>query len=168
MKKYTYCLFYFCFLFLAIGTLASCKSGSVPLPEKTEENTIATKVVVRDTVFQILQDSSYYSAWLECRDGKVKLKSEPATMPGKNLKAPKVEIQNNQLKVDCYAEAQKLFAQWKDTYQTNSKTITVTRTNYVERELTWWEKFQIYCGRVFLILTIYLIIKFLIKFFKPI
>ncbi|UWY28807.1 hypothetical protein N4T20_02530 [Flavobacterium sp. TR2] len=167
-NKITLCLFYFSFLFLAIGTLVSCKSSGVPLPEKSEVNTITTKVVVRDTVFEILQDSSYYNAWLECKDGKVKFKGEPVATPGKSLKAPKVNIQDNQLKVDCQAEAQKLFAQWKDTYKTDIQKVTVTHTNYIKKPLTWWEKFQIFCGRVFLTLALYYLIKFLIKIFKPV
>lgn len=166
--KSTLRLFYFCFLFLAIGTLVSCKSKSVPLPEVTEVNTITKKEIVRDTVFLTKKDSSYYSAWLECVNGKVQIKGKPVSTPGKHLNPPKVEIKDNQLKVDCTAEAQRLFAQWKDTYTTNHKQTTLTKTVYVEKQLTWWQKFRIFCGSLFLIIGLSKLVLFLIKFFKPI
>ena len=52
----------FLFLFVVlVGTLTSCKSTSVSLPTKTEvTNTITTKEVVHDTIFETKKDSSYY------------------------------------------------------------------------------------------------------------
>ena len=58
MKK----LFSLLFLFVVLVTaLVSCKSSSVALPSKTElTNTITTKEVVHDTIFETKKDSSYY------------------------------------------------------------------------------------------------------------
>jgi len=162
------CSFYFCFLFLVIGTLVGCKSNSVPLSTKTEVNTITTKVIVKDTVLIIQKDSSYYSAWLECIDGKVKIKGDPVTTPGKNLNPPNVNIQDNQLKVDCNVEAQRLFASWKEKYTLENKQGEIRIPYPVERNLSFWEKLQIYCGRLFFALVLYYIVKLLIKIYKPI
>lgn len=166
--KNTLCSFYFCFLLLLIGTLAACKSNSVPLSTKTEVNTITTKVIVTDTVFLTKKDSSYYSAWLECIDGKVKIKGIPTLTPGKNLKPPNVDIKDNELKVDCKAEAEKLFASWKDYYILENRQGEIRVPYEVERKISFWEKLQIYCGRLFLVLVLYYIVKILIKIYKPI
>lgn len=166
MKK----LFSLLFLFVVLVTaLVSCKSSSVALPSKTEiTNTITTKEVVHDTIFETKKDSSYYKAWLECQDGKVVIKNQPQTTKGKYLQPPKVIIKDNYMKVDCEAEAQKLFAQWKDIYRTNNLQTTITNTVEVERNLTWWQKFQIWCGRILLAIALYSVVKFLLKFYKPI
>lgn len=160
----------FLFLFVVlVGTLTACKSTSVSLPTKTEvTNTITTKEVVRDTIFETKKDSSYYKAWLECQDGKVIIRDKPKTVNGKYLQPPKVIIKDNYISVDCEAEAQKLFAQWKDIYRENLKSVLTTNTVEVERQLTWWQNFQIWCGRVFLAIALFTVVKFLIKFYKPI
>ena len=166
MKKLLSLLFLFVVL---VGTLVGCKTANVLPPIKTEiTNTITTKEVVHDTIFETKKDSSYYKAWLDCQDGKVIIKNEPKTTKGKYLKPPKVTIKDNYLQVDCETEAQKLFAQWKDVYRENLKSVLTTNTVSVERQLTWWQKFQIWCGRLFLGITLFYVIKFLIKFYKPI
>lgn len=161
--KNTLCSFYFCFLFLLIGTLVSCKSNSVPLSTTTEVNTITTKVTVRDTVFLTEKDSSYYSAWLECIDGKVKIKGDPILTPGKNLKPPNVNIQDNKLSVDCKAEAQRLFASWKEIYISENKQVDKRIPVPYEKPLTYWQQTEVWCGRFFIFLIalalIYLILK---------
>jgi hypothetical protein len=170
MKNSTNGLLSFLFLFVVlVGTLVSCKSTSVLTPTKTEvTNTIITKEMVHDTIFEIKKDSSYYRAWLECQDGKVIIKDVPKTANGKYLQPPKVSINDNYIKVDCEAEAQKLFAQWKDIYKTTNLQTTITTTIEVERKLTWWQKFQIWCGRIFLAIELFSVVKFLLKIYKPI
>ena len=165
MKK----LFSLLFLFVVlVGTLTACKSKSVSLPTRTEvTNTITTKEVVRDTIFETKKDSSYYKAWLECLDGKVIIKN-PQTTKGKYLQPPKVIIKDNYIKVDCEAEAQKLFAKWKDIYKIENTQSIITNTVEVERKLTWWQSFQIWCGRIFLVFALYKGVKLLLKIYKPI
>lgn len=161
--KNTLCSFYFCFLFLFIGTLVSCKSNSVPLSTKTEVNTITTKVIVKDTVFEIKPDSTYYKSWLECIDGKVQFKGLPEIKPGKFLNTPKVSLFNNQLKVDCTSEAQRLFASWKNTYISEIKKGEIRIPVPYEKPLTYWRQTEIWCGRLFMFLLalglIYVIYK---------
>lgn len=165
MKK----LFSILFLFVVlVGTLISCKSVSVPSPTKTEITNTITKEVIRDTVFEIKKDSSYYKAWLECQNGKVVIKGKPQKAKGKYLEPPKVIIKDNYLNVDCEAEAQKLFAQWKDIYMATNLQTTITNTVEVERKLTWWQTFQIWCGRIFLAIALFSVVKFLFKIYKPI
>jgi hypothetical protein len=164
--KNTLCSFYFCFLFLVIGTLVSCKSNSVPLSTKTEVTAITTEVIIRDTIFQTQKDSSYYKAWLECQNGIVVMKGAPIITPGKYLNPPKVIIEHNQLNVDCNAEAQRLFAKWKDTYIKENKQETITIPVPYEKPLNYWQVTQIWCGRAFMLLVVLFIIYLILKLKK--
>lgn len=170
MKK----LFSLLFLFVVlVGTLVGCKTANVLPPTIIEKtNTITKKEVVHDTIFETQKDSSYYKAWLDCQDGKVVFKEHPEgriiSKSGKHLKPPKVNLKDNILTVDCKAEAQKMYAKWKDTYILENRQSNTSKPVLVERQLTWWQKFQIWCGRIFLAIALYSVVKFLIKFYKPI
>lgn len=161
------------FFVLLATTLSSCKSTSVVPPATTETTkTVTIKEVVRDTIFETKKDSSYYKAWLECKDGKVILSAnngfKPIGKKGNYLKLPKVDVQDNILTVNCEAEAQKLFAQWKDTY-TQENTQTIKKIPYpVEKPLTWWQKTEIILGRFFLGLIIFFTGLGVLRYFKKI
>jgi len=160
----------FLFLFVLLATtLSSCKSTSVVPPATTETTKIITiKEVVRDTVFETKKDSSYYKAYLECVNGKVVLKSDtkPIVKPGKFLQPPKVNLKDNILTINCKAEAQKLFAQWKDTY-TKEHQSDIKRIPYaVEKPLSWWQKTEIILGRIFLGLILIFTALGVLKYFK--
>jgi len=160
----------FLFLFVLLATtLSSCKSASVVPPATTETNdTITIKEVIRDTVFETKKDSSYYKAYLECVNGKVVVKQDtkPIIKSGKFLQPPKVSLKDNILTIDCKAEAQKLFAQWKDTYTKEHKS-TIQRIPYpVEQPLSWFQKTEIILGRIFLGLILIFTIVGVLKYFK--
>ena len=161
MKK----LFNLLFLFVVlVGTLVSCKSTSVSPPTKTETlKTVLVKEVVRDTIFETKKDSSYYKAWLECREGQVLIKSTLEKTKGKYLAPPKVTLKDNQLTVDCEAEAQKLFAQWKDIYKATNMQTVITKPVEVEKKLTGWQQLQIWCGRIFLLLLLIIVILIVLR-----
>jgi hypothetical protein len=164
--KNTLCSFYVCFLFLVIGTMVSCKSNSVPLSTKTEVNTITIKEVIKDSLFEIPKDSSYYKAWLDCYNGKVILKGTPEVKAGNYLNPPKVSLFNNQLKIDCTSEAQRLFVQWKETYILESKQGEITIPVPYQLPLTYWQTTQIWCGRIFIGLILLGIVYLILKFKK--
>ena len=170
MKNSIKGLLSFLFLFVVlVGTFTACKITNVPVPTNTETTKeVDTKIVLRDTIFKTEKDSSYYKAWLACQEGKVVIKSNIESHKGNYLKPPKVQIKDNYLTVDCQAEAQKLFAQWKDVYRLENQNTILTNTVLVERQLTWWQKFQIWCGRIFIAYVIYSIIKLILKIYKPI
>jgi hypothetical protein len=152
-------LFLFCLL---ATTLVACKSSGVVPPTTTETTTsTTTETVVRDTVFAVQKDSSYYKAYLECINGKVVVKTttEPIVKAGKHLEPPKVNIKDNVITVDCLSEAYKLFAQWKDVYIKEHKS-EIKRIPYpVIQPLSWWQNTQIILGRIFLgILIVFAIV----------
>lgn len=156
-------LFLFCLL---VTTLVSCKSTGVVPPTTTETTNTTTKTeVVRDTTFEIPKDSSYYRAYLECVNGKIALKEKtlPLSIKGNYLKPPKVNIKDNILTVDCEAEAQKLFAQWKDVYIKEHQQIIQKIPYPVPAQFSWWEQTQIILGRIFIALVILLGLGFAFK-----
>lgn len=148
LKNLLSVLFLFCLL---VTTLSSCKSSSV-VPPTTKETTTTTNVttVVRDTVFEVQKDSSFYRAYIECVNGKPVISKKPTIKKGKYVQPPKVNLKDNILSIDCTAEAQKLFAQWKDVYTKENKS-TIERVPYpVPANLSFWQSTQIILGRIFL------------------
>ncbi|AOW09516.1 hypothetical protein [Flavobacterium gilvum] len=163
--KLNHFLSIFCFVVLAT-TLVACKSTSVVPPTTTQTNsTVTVKEIIHDTVFEVKKDSSYYEAYLECVNGKVVINqpSKVKTKKGSYLKPPKVEIKDNMLKVDCEAEAQKLFAQWKETYINKVIEVIQKHPYIVEKELSWWQKTQIILGRIFLFIAFLLGLGFVLR-----
>jgi hypothetical protein len=160
MKKFSIKNLFFKLFFVVVlvTTLVACKSASVVLPKIVETTkTITIKEVLHDTVFETKKDSSFYKAFLECQDGKVVASPTPpkeGLKAGKYLKVPKVIIKDNYITVSCEAEAQKIFAKWKENYITNNQATTITKTVAVALPLTFWQKFQIYAGRILLFIII--------------
>lgn len=150
MRNIKHLLTVFCLVMLA-ATLVCCKSTSVVPPATTETNTtIVETVTVHDTILKTETDYSYYKAYLECIDNKVVFNSNKntETQKGNYLLPPKVNIKDNVLEVDCIAEAQNLFFQWKEKYIAENKA-TVQKIPYpVPAELSWWQTTQIWAGRV--------------------
>lgn len=168
MKNFKHLLSVFCLVVL-VSMLVACKSTSVVPPTTTETtNTKIVQEIIRDTVFTTKKDSSFYKAYLECENGKVVLKKDtkPISVKGENLKPPKVTIKDNILQVDCIAEAQKLFAQWKDKYVLEQSD-KITRIPYpVVKKLSWWQNTQMILGDIFLVLILIAISGFVLKLIK--
>lgn len=138
------CLIYWFLMLFILLWMTSCKTAKPTVITKTYKETI--KETVHDTVFEIAADSSAYQALLDCQNGKVVLKQINKATPGKNLAIPTVTIKDNQLSVDCLAEAQRLFAQW--TSVDTLKSLTEQMPIYIENELTFWERFFIGLGKI--------------------
>lgn len=130
----------------------------------TKKVTKKVTETVHDTIFSIEKDSSYYHALLACKEDKVYLMPNTQTYSsGRTLETPKVTITDNKLEVDCQAKAQELFAKWKSKH--TSDIIETQVPVYVPRELTWWQKTQIWWGRIFAILILLSLVPKLIKHF---
>lgn len=158
-----------CLFFVLTIILVSC-GGKKPVVVQntvTTEKTITT--TLHDTILTIKKDSSFYKALLECENGKPKIKSVTQAEPGRNLKIPKVRIDDNILKVDCEAEAQKLFASWQSIYIKEHRQ-EIKEVPVITNVLTWWQKTQIkgfwIMSVILVLIIIWSIIKY--KFKKPI
>ncbi|MFH6989980.1 hypothetical protein ACHRVW_19735 [Flavobacterium collinsii] len=152
------------FLFFLVLVLVSCKS---PKPVLSEEKvkTITIKETVHDTVFKIQKDSSSYRALLECQNGKVVVKNVTQAEPGRNLKSPKVRLENNKLNVDCELKTQELYARWKSQQVKETEVKTINTTKFVNY-LTFWQKVQIWLGRILLLVLVYYAVKPIARFYR--
>lgn len=118
---------------------------------------------VHDTVYVVQADTSHFVADLVVSDsGKVSLSNVNIT-PGDYIRVPKVIIRNNRISIDCTAEAQRLFKQWKSKNVVQNKTRIITKTKLVEKELTFWQNFEIWTGRIALIICVLGLIGYLIR-----
>lgn len=140
--------------------VVSCKSPEVITIHETKTKTVTE--TVHDTVFEVQADSSFYNAYIKCLDDKPLL-THPEVKPGSNLKAPKVELKDSILRVDCVAEAQRLFASWKAKH-INTEIIKEVPVE-VPRKLTFWQKTLQNLGWLFIIIVVPAIIHLIIKKF---
>jgi hypothetical protein len=155
----------FAFSLLIILIVISCRSPK-PVQSENKAKTITITETLHDTVFKIAKDSSSYNALLDCINGKAVLKNVIQAEPGRTLKSPRVRLDNNKLSVDCNLKEQELYAHWKSKQikDVQEKTITITKfINY----LTFWQKVQIWLGRLLLLLLLFLIARFVYKIYKP-
>lgn len=156
---------------LIIGAVASC-STSKPLDPVIVTNTKEITKIVRDTVFKIEADSSYYEAYIKCVNGKPVLSETPKTKlnskPGKNLQKPKAAIVGNKLTVDCYKNEEELHKKWEEQYikEHEQTPIYVPKNVYVDKPLTWWQKTQLWLGRIFLGIISLGVLSFILRWKK--
>jgi len=152
------------FLFFSVLVLVSCKS---PKPVLSEEKTktITITETVHDTVFKIEKDSSSFRALLECQNGKVVFKNVIQAEPGRTLKSPKVRLDNNKLSVDCELKKQELYAHWKSQQVKEAEVKTINTTKF-GNYLTFWQKVQIWLGRILLLMLVYYISRTILKFYR--
>lgn len=148
--------------------LVSCFSRK-PSQPVVIENTKTITEVVKDTIYKIEADSSFYNAYVDCVNGipvlitnemhalgKAKIIKPKA---GKYLEVPKVNLQNGLLTVNCEAKAQQLFKQWREKY-INEKSKEST-TVYVEKPFKWYHKLFMTIGIIWMgLAAIGLIVKF--------
>ncbi|MBU4536982.1 MAG: hypothetical protein L6264_07330 [Weeksellaceae bacterium] len=156
--------FFIVLIFYSLVMVVSCKSREPQEPviiTKTKE----TVKTVRDTIFKVEKDSSFYTAFVDCVNGKPVLRetqeTKAASKPGKSLKVPKTTLDGNKLNCDCEAQAQELHKQWEETHtkEHEQTPIYIKVPVEVEKPLTFWQKTQIWFGRIFMgILSLFLII----------
>jgi hypothetical protein len=141
--------------------MTSCKSKQVIATDITKDSIVIT---AKDTTFVVSKDSSSYVADLVTDSvGKISIKDVVSIVPGRKLHVPKVTIKNNKIQVDCYAEAEFMFASWKETF---IKHYREKQLPVITNELNWWQKTQIYIGRTALALLLLWLLILLRKFKK--
>ncbi|TDX86182.1 hypothetical protein [Epilithonimonas xixisoli] len=153
--------FFFYLIFISL-VLLSCvtKRATEPVIITNTKETVRT---VRDTIFKVEADSSSYRAFIDCVNGKPIIRETDFTKSkkGKILNIPKTVLKGNQLTVDCYKNEQELKKQWEETHTkaTEQIPIYINVPVEVEKPLTFWQKTQIWFGRIFMgILSIFVII----------
>lgn len=154
--------FFFFIVFISL-VLLSCASKRATEPVVIT-NTKETVKTIKDTTYVVKADSTFYNAYIECVNGKPVLK-EPVTKGSakkeSGLQTPKVNLVGNQLTVECEKKAQELYKQWRETYIKEHEQTPVYIKTPVEvvKPLSWWQKTQIWFGRIFIgILTFFILI----------
>lgn len=172
--------FPFIFSFFLLGglLLQSCKSKQTP--GETTERIIHKTETVKDTILIVEKDSSYYSAYIDCVNGKPVLvqsqsqisnyneksgtkATEPISKPGKYLDIPKVNLKDGLLTVNCEKKAQELFFSWKETFIQEWE-ITHQPSPPIEKELTTFQEVKMAVGNLVIWLSGLISIAFLIRF----
>lgn len=150
-------------ILLLTALLISCGS-SKPIIRESNTKTVTITQTVHDTIFKIEKDSSSYKALLACQNGKVMITSVTQAESGRSLKSPKVRVENNKLYVDCELKEQEFYAFWKSNQVRDFE--LKSDIEYINR-LTFWQKLQIWLGRIFLVLLCYYTFRMAIKFYRP-
>lgn len=138
-------------------------------PPKEQEKEIVTRTVMevrRDTVVKVKSDSSYYSAWIECVNGKPIINADKTakSQRGVYMQPPSVQLEGNgQLNVSCNSLEQQLKFEIKERQVLEEKlkerTITLPPVE-VEKPLTAWQQAWIKWGKITALASlIYLIFK---------
>ncbi len=136
---------------LIIATLAvltSCRTTKSLKPIKHARTII--KETLRDTVVHVAAEQSSLQAVLGCDSvGAIYIKEVLSVDAKKRAKAPKVQIKDQVLKVDCLCDSMGIYLKLKNTHITDMLQETV----YVptEKPLSAWQQVQLWLGRVLLI-----------------
>lgn len=172
-------LIIFSFFLLGGLLLQSCKSKQIP--EVNKETIVHKTITVKDTVLVAAKDSSYYSAYIDCVNGKPVLvespkqisnynqknPDKPATAPqtkaGRSVKPPAVNLENGVLQVNCQKEAEELFFAWQEVF-VKEWTMNHQPSPPVEKGLTTFQKVKMAIGNVVVWLFGLVSIAFLIRF----
>lgn len=152
-------------MFFLLVFAVSCGGRKSAMPVIVE-TTKTIKEVIKDTVVAVKADSSYYKAYVDCRDGKpVILRDSIITLPGQRIKVPRVVLKDHYINVDCRETAQKLFLSWKEKHITEikPKVIFVPKEVPVEKPLTFFQKLQIWAGRFLLLELLLAVILMIVK-----
>lgn len=128
-------------------------------PPKEHEKEIVTKTVTevrRDTVVKVKSDSSYYSAWIDCVNGKPIINTDKTTeiKAGAYMKAPSVKIKNDgQLSVNCESLEQQLkfeITERQILEERLKEKIIVPAPKIIKEKipLTFWQELWIRMGKL--------------------
>jgi hypothetical protein len=88
--------------------------NSCPTQTVTEQK---DSLVLRDTTIYIPADSSFYYAWLMCKDGKVEIDKVLAEINGRVVRKPTVKIKDNKLTVICPVDSHAVAIQWYERHR---------------------------------------------------
>jgi hypothetical protein len=149
MKKIFVFSLLICF---SLALMVSCKSRKPAEPVIiTNTKTITQKV--HDTLLKVEADSTYYNALIECQNGKPQIvQNSVSKKDGRSLKTT-TSLVDGKLNVKTKADPQEIKKSWMETntQEIKPQVVFVPRNVEVEKPLTFWQKLQIWAGRIFLL-----------------
>lgn len=152
-------------IFFGLMLLAFCLIGcktykEIPTATEQEIITKTIKEIHRDTLIKVEADSSFYQAYIECREGKPLIINNTntgratKTKAGKSLKPPSVRLSGNGiLNIKCEALEQelKVALREKQILEEKSKEKTIIPPSKAIKgkiPLTFWQELWIRVGKL--------------------
>lgn len=168
-------------LMLPILLLLSCKPRELPKEKEVVTITKTITEVKRDTLVKIEADSSFYNALIECQNGKpvllqplprVENTNSHVKNSEKGLQTPKVDLdKDGKLKIACqyFENLYKITLREKQILEEKlSEKTVIPPPEYIEKELSWWQKLWIVLGKIFAgLLIVYIGYKIIWKASLP-
>lgn len=161
-------------LFLVSAILFSCNATKQLAAPPSVERTITITQQVHDTVLVVKADTVRVAAKLEvnANTGRISIAALSQQKPLPNIPkvyngtsstgralAPNLSIDsNNNLSVECFCDSAAIVAKLTNTIIHDSTTVTPAPVIIKENRLTWWQKVQVWCGRIFLIMLLLLLL----------
>jgi hypothetical protein len=132
------------YLLIFIILLAGCRC---PKPIATvEKETVTITETVRDTVVKIQPDASHIRALLECDDERqVIIRELQELQAGNHVRPPQIVIRENVLTATAEVDSFEVYLKWK---QRDRQTDVIKTETVTVNELTGWQWFQIWAGRI--------------------
>lgn len=158
MKQFLTVLLTTTVLFFAV----SCKSKRTVSEPLQVTHFKEVEKIVRDTIIETKTDSVRTVVQIDCPDGaKPAIKTLKATK-GRHLQPLELQLNGNQLTIDCKAEAEKIALKLYDNYVKEHKQEVIIKK--VEKPFAWYHKILMWAGGISLSI---LALGVLLTFFKP-
>lgn len=142
--------------------VVSCRSKKATTEPLQITHYKEVEKIVRDTIIETKTDSVRTIVQIDCPDGgKPTVKTLKATK-GRHLQPLELQLNGNQLTIDCKAEAEKIALQLYDNYVKEHKQEVIIKK--VEKPFAWYHKALMWVGGISLII---IGVSVLFTFFKP-
>lgn len=138
-------------LFLTMGLLFVVSCGSKKGITEPVQVTHYKEVekIVRDTIIETKTDSVRTIVQIDCPDGgKPTIKTLKATK-GRHLQPLELQLNGNQLTIDCKAEAEKIALKLYDKYVKEHKQEVIIQE--IEKPFAWYHKALMWVGAITLL-----------------
>lgn len=140
-----------------IGMLVAGCCSNKPITV-TEKVTVTETEYIRDTVVMVQPDASMIRALLECDENRnVVVKQLLEWQTGKHVQPPQIVIRENVITATAKVDSFGIYMSWK---QREKQTDTEKTVPVITNELTGWQWFQVWWGRIaFVLVAIWIIYK---------
>lgn len=161
---------FFIMLFFAL-ILTGCGIQKIaPCRDVAVNREVIIKEIVRDTLIEVQPDSSILSALIECEEnGRARIREIEQLRTSQRLKTSIDMVDDsNRLMIKTKVDSMGIYLLFKERHEQISQSLVETVTKVEIKEvnvLKWYQKSLMFCGIVFIMMIIGLVINFLRKIF---
>ena len=136
---------------VTLVTICGCCPRLYPHKTESTEHTITVTETIRDTVIQVLPDSSIVQALIKCDStGQARLE-EIRTLKESARVQQTLALKDNKLTTKAVVDSMGIYLTYKERYKTEQKvqTIETVIEKGIEKEvnvLKWWQKALMWVG----------------------